>query len=123
VRYKIADAMIDLIQLFWVGFLLGPVGTFVMGSASIFAPLKERYPSAATAAAMLALVAIPALAVRRNLAAPYAICRSLSALFFVYLSWLSLVARPVSTAVIYTAIALGAALLALSALHDGYGEA
>lgn len=121
-RYRIADAMIDLIHLFWCGFLLARVGTFAMGSASVFAPLRERYPSGVLGAAMLALVAIPALAIWRNSPAPYAIARCLSALFFVYLSWLCLIARPISTGSIYVAVALGAVLLALSALQGSYGE-
>jgi len=119
-RYRIADAMIDLIHLFWASFVLAPVGTFMMGGASIFAPLKERYPSAAVAATMLALVVLPALSIRYRQPTSYAISRSLSAVYFVYLSWLCLVARPVSTGVIYSAVALGAVLLALSALHTSY---
>ncbi len=72
---------------------------------------------------MLALIVIPALALWRRWAGLYALARCCSALYFTYLSWLALSARPVSTAVIYIAVALGAILLALTALYDSYGEA
>ncbi len=39
-RYRIADAIIDLIHAFWFLFLITAVGTFAMGSAngtSVFA--------------------------------------------------------------------------------------
>jgi len=33
-RYRIADAMIDLIHLFWCGFLLAPLGAFAMAACT-----------------------------------------------------------------------------------------